>query len=84
MHASDAAQPTNEGTNTRAKKVRGLLRIAPPSLALSHQATTFGQKRRTSSTIMRAPPPKTMIVAGQCSCTQLNEMSNEPPTVKNR
>ena len=84
MHASDAAQPTNEGRNTRPKKVRGLPRIAPPSFALSHQATTCGQKRRTSSTIIRAPPPKTTIVAGQCSCTQLNEMSNEPLTVKKR
>src|SRR3954451_17088191 len=78
--ASPASQLTNEGRKTRPRKVRGRLRIAPPSFALSHQATTCGQKRRTSRTIIRAPPPKTTIVAGQCSCTQLNEMSNEPPT----
>ena len=74
----------NDGRNTRPKKALRLPRIAPPSFALSHQATTCGQKRRTSSTISRMPPPRRQTVATGLLCTQLNEMSNEPPMETNR
>src|SRR6185312_10938798 len=41
--ASPAHQATKDGRKTRPKNARGLPRIAPPSFAFSHHATTRGQ-----------------------------------------
>src|SRR6476659_9973887 len=43
-----ATQARNDGRKTRRRYVRGWPRMAPPSLASSHQTTTRCQSRRTT------------------------------------